>query len=207
MGIIMTNLWRSMMSILMAVPLLAACDDKRTANAGNFEQALQRYYDGHPECVALPIDFILGEPLDADRSWREEADALVRAGLLSVVSPTGLSPSSARARSAVQYALTAAGAQAIRKGADSFLGGMTLCYAQRRITKVASFTAPAEVLGTTALRVTYAYELRDIAAWAKERALQDAFPSIKAALATPSRSDTDGMVLTDSGWQDERALR
>ena len=39
----MTIRWRSMMSILMAMPLLVACDDKRTANAGNFEQALQRY--------------------------------------------------------------------------------------------------------------------------------------------------------------------
>ena len=203
----MTNLWRSTMSILMAAPLLVACDDKRTANAGNFEQALQRHYDGHPECVALPIDFILGAPLDADGSRREEADALVRAGLLSVVSPKGVSPSSVEARSSVQYALTAAGAQAIRKGADSFLGGMALCFAQRRIMKVVFFTPPAEVLGTTASRVSYSYELRDVAVWAKDGALQDAFPPIKAALAASSRSDTDGMILTDKGWQDEHALR
>ena len=203
----MTIRWRSMMSILMVMPLLVACDDKRTANAGNFEQALQGYYDGHPECVALPIDFVLAAPVDAGASWRGQADALVRAGLLSAGSPTGVSPPSAGAQVPVQYTLTAAGEQAIRKGADSFLGGMNLCYAQRRITKVASFTAPAEVLGTTASRVSYGYELRDIAVWAKDGALQDAFPPIKAALATPNRSDTDGMVLTDKGWQDERALR
>ena len=203
----MTIRWRSTMSILMAVPLLVGCDNKRTANAGNFEQALQRYYDGHPECVVLPIDFAIGTPVDAGGSWRGQADALVRAGLLSAGSPKGVSSPSAGAQVTLQYALTTAGAQAIRKGADSFLGGMTLCYAQRRITKVASFTAPAEVLGTTALRVSYGYELRDIAGWAKDGALQDAFPPIKAALAMPSRSDTDGMVLTDKGWQDERALR
>ena len=203
----MSILWRSTMSILIVVPLLVACDDKRTANAGNFEQALQRYYDGHPECVALPIDFVLGTPVDAGGSWRGQADALVRAGLLSVVPSKGVSPLSAGAQVTIQYALTTAGAEAIRRGADSFLGGMALCYAQRRITKVASFTAPAEVLGTTASRVSYGYELRDIAAWTKDGALQDAFPPIKAALATSNRSDTDGMVLTDKGWQDERALR
>ena len=203
----MTTPWRSMMLILMAMPLLVACDDKRTANAGNFEQALQGYYDGHPECVALPIDFVPGTPVSADQVSRGQADALVRAGLLSTDPPTGMSPPSAGAKTTVQYALTTAGTQAIRKGADSFLGGMTLCYAQRRITTVTSFTAPAEVLGTTASRVSYGYELRDIAAWAKDRALQDAFPPIKAALATPNRSDTDGMVLTDKGWRDERALR
>jgi len=207
MGSIMTNLWRSTMSILMAVPLLAACDDKRTANAGNFEQVLQHYYDGHPECLALPIDFVLGAPVSADGAWRGQADVLVRAGLLSAVSPNGVSPPSAGAQFTVQYALTATGEQAIRKGADSFLGGMTLCYAHRRITKVTLFTVPAEVLGTTASRVSYQYKLQDVAAWAKSPALQDAFPTIKAALVTPSPNDTDGMVLTDGGWQDERALQ
>ena len=204
----MTIRWRSMMPILMAMPLLVACDDKRTANAGNFEQALQGYYDGHPECVALPIDFVLGTSVGAGGAWRGQADALVRAGLLSAVPSKGeLIASAVGASVSVQYALTTAGAQAIPKGADSFFGGMTLCYAQRRITTVTSFTTPAEVLGTTASRVSYGYELRDIAVWAKDGALQDAFPPIKAALATPNRSDTDGMVLTDKGWQDERALR
>jgi hypothetical protein len=204
----MTIRRRSMMSILMAMPLLVACDDKRAANAGHFEQALQHYYDGHPECAALPIDFALGTPVGIDGSWRGQADAMVRAGLLSAVPSKGeLTASAVSAPVSVQYALTTAGVQAIRKGADSFLGGMTLCYAQRRITKVASFTVPAEVLGTTASRVSYGYELGDIAAWAKDSTLQDAFPSIKAALAAPNRSDTDGMVLTDKGWQDERALR
>ena len=203
----MTIRWRSIMSIVMAMPLLLACDDKRAANAGNFEQALQGYYDGHPECVALPIDFVLAAPVDAGASWRGQADALMRAGLLSAGSPKGVSSPSAGAQVTLQYALTTAGAQAIRKGADSFLGGMTLCYAQRRIIKVTTFTAPAEVLGTTASRVSYGYELRDIAAWAKDGVLQDVFPPIKAVLATPNRSDIDGMVLTDKGWQDERALR
>jgi hypothetical protein len=199
--------WRSTVSILISVPLLVACDDKRTANTGNFEQALQNYYDGHPECVALPIDFALGTPGGADGSWRGQAKALVRIGLLSAVLPEGVSPSSVGAQATIRYALTAAGEQAIRKGADGFLSGMNLCYAQRRITKVASFTAPAEVLGMKASRVSYMYELRDIAAWAKDEGLQDAFPPIKAALATTSHSATDGMVMTDSGWQGERAVR
>ena len=88
----MTSSWRSTMSILISVPLLVACDDKRTANAGNFEQALQRYYDSHPECVALPIDFGLGIPVGVNESWRGQADVLVRAGLLSAVFPKGVSP-------------------------------------------------------------------------------------------------------------------
>lgn len=55
--------------------------------------------------------------------------------------------------------------------------------------------------------MTYDYALQDIAPWAQAPSLQNAFPRIKATLVRPSHSETDGMVLTDRGWQDERAVR
>jgi hypothetical protein len=50
--------WEPMISILACLPLLTACDSKRTANAADFEQALTGYYSDHPECatsLAVPI--------------------------------------------------------------------------------------------------------------------------------------------------------
>ena len=105
------------------------------------------------------------------------------------------------------YSLTAAGEAAIRKGPDPFLGGMTLCYAHRKIVKVTSFTSPADILGVKASRVTYDYELRDIAPWAKAESVQDAFPEIKTVLGVQNRTDTEGMVLTSEGWVDEHRVR
>lgn len=190
---------RQVFTALVALSLLVACDDKHTASPDNFARALQSYYDDHPECIALPIDLLIGAPVGTTDPQRQRAEALVAAGLLSVM------PVNASAM--VQYSLTAAGGSVIRKGADPFLGGMALCYARRKIVKVTSFTPPADVLGVKASRVTFDYELRDTAPWAKAEPLQDAFPEIKAVLAAPSRKDTEGVVLTSDGWVDEHIVR
>lgn len=190
---------RQVFSALVTLPLLVACDDRQTASPDNFARALQSYYDEHPDCVALPIDLSIGTPVGSTDPRRQGAEALVAAGLLSVTP--------VNASATVQYLLTTAGETAIRKGADPFLGGMTLCYARRKIVKITSFTTPADVLGVKASRVTFDYELRDIAAWAKAEPLQDAFPEIKSVLAAPSRADTEGVVLTAAGWVDEHMVR
>jgi len=96
----MTNLWRSTMSILMAAPLLVACDDKRTANAAISSRRCSAIMTAIRNASRCRSTYPRA-PLDADGSRREEADALVRAGLLSVVSPKGVSPSSVEARSSV----------------------------------------------------------------------------------------------------------
>ena len=190
---------RQAISVLVTLPLLVACDDKQTASPDNFARGLQSYYDGHPECVALPIDLPIDTPVGTADPRRQRPDAMVAAGLLSATP--------VNASAAVQYSLTAAGEAAIRKGADPFLGGMTLCYARRKVVKVTSFTPPADVLGVKASRVTFDYELRDIAPWAKNESLQDAFPEIKSGLAAPNRTDTEGIVLTSGGWVDEHMVR
>ena len=190
---------RQVFSVLVTLPLLVACDDKQAASPNNFARGLQSYYDQHPDCIALPIDLPIGVPVGTTDPQRQRAEALVAAGLLSVT-PVNVS-------AMVQYSLTAVGEQAIRKGADPFLGGMTLCYARRKIVKITSFTPPADVLGVKASRVTFDYELRDIAPWAKAEPLQNAFPDIKSVLAVSNRTDTEGVVLTSAGWVDEHMVR
>ncbi len=112
---------------------------------------------------------------------------------------------SAAASGAAVYSLTAAGQSAIQKG-DPLLGGMMLCYARREIVKIASYTAPDELLGVKVSRVSYAYKLRDIASWAKTSPVQNAFPQIKEGLSRPDRTDTGGVVLTSDGWVDEHMI-
>ena len=189
----------SALSILIALPLLAGCDDKQSANADDFQRALQNYHKDHAECVALPIGVPLGEPVSGSDPQRRQLDAMAGAGLLSATpAPTP---------GATQYALSATGETAILKGDDPFLGGMRLCYAHRHILEVVSFTAPAEIMGVKVSRATYAYELRDIAPWAGADLLQEAFPQIKTALGASKQTDTEGLALTSSGWVDERMVR
>jgi hypothetical protein len=178
---------------------LMGCDGKQSPSTEKFAGALQRYYDDHPECVALPIDLSVGTPAAPSEANRRLADALVRAELVAVM--PGVTPG------VMQYSLTGAGERAIRKGPDAFLGGMTLCFARRRIVKVASFTEPAETLGVKASRVSYDYELQDVAPWAGSASIQEAFPQIQEALAHRHSTAVEGVVLTSDGWVDEHMVQ
>jgi hypothetical protein len=188
-----------MICALIIVLSMMGCDGKLSPSADKFAGALQRYYDDHPECVALPIDLPISSPAAPSETNRQLAEVLRQAGLL--VTTPGKAPGM------VQYSLTGAGEKAIRKGPDAFLGGMTLCYARRKIVKVASFTEPAETLGVKTSRATYDYELQDVASWARAASIQEAFPQIKEALTNPHGTAVEGVVLTSDGWVDEHMVQ
>ena len=97
--------------------------------------------------------------------------------------------------------MTAAGGNIVRKGADHFIGGTDVCFAHRQVTKVETFTLPAELIGMKVSSVTYDYSLKDVEPWASDGAIQDAFPRIRTLLAVPPGTGVDGLVLTKDGWQ------
>ena len=72
----------------VSLSLLASCDNPNAASAGNFEKALQRYYDTHPICVSLPVELPLESSMDIDDLTRHQLDALVKVGLLSATGPS-----------------------------------------------------------------------------------------------------------------------
>ena len=67
-----------------------------------------------------------------------------------------------------RYALTASGEKAVRRGADTFLGGTDVCFAHRKVVKIDSFTQPGSEMGMTISRVTYDYGLKDLEPWASD---------------------------------------
>lgn len=185
--------------------LPAACHDSDAADAAHFQAALQRYYDVHPECVALPIAFPFDVSAETGATAQRRLEALANIGLVRAMPADGRGTSSTD-EAGVRYALTLAGEEVIRAGADRFVGGSELCFAHRRILKVTSFTDPAAAMGMTSSRVTYDYNLTDVEPWASNGAVGDAFPRIRAALSTPTTSATDGVVLTRDGWHHEHAV-
>ncbi|MEW5704336.1 MAG: hypothetical protein AB1781_07115 [Pseudomonadota bacterium] len=147
---------------------------------------------------------------DGDAARKRQLESLVTAGLISVATIQKNEPAAsgqARAVDYLRYAPTAAGEKAVRKGANSFLGGTDICFAWRKVVKIESFTEPAEAMGLKVSRVTYAYELTDVEPWAKGVDIAVAFPQIGALLAKPSGRATDVLVQTDEGWKHERDIR
>jgi hypothetical protein len=198
----MQILLRLALTTAIAGLLLAVCHDTDTADAAHFQAALQRYYDAHRECIALPVSLPLDVLAGAGDTIHRSLDVLARVGLVETTPVAEAGASAAGTR----YALTPPGEKVIRGAADSFIGGSDLCFAQRRILKVTSFTDPALVLGVTSSLVTYDYDLIDVETWARDPAVQAAFPRIKTALSAPSSTATDSVVLTHDDWQHERAV-
>lgn len=196
------------MPALVLASLLVGCGDRRAVDADTFKQALQHYYDGHPECVALPIDLTNGAVDDADGMYRDQINALIKSGLLVAAGQNGAKGSAvAGAGKTSPYVPTAAGKAAIHAAPDRFLGGSMICYAHRKIVDIVSFTQSTEMLGSKVVEVTYSYTLTKIAPWARIAAIQAEFPAIKTAVAAPTMRAAEGLVQTDHGWVDEHAAR
>lgn len=183
---------------------LAACgerqaaSDPKAATEDNFKAALQAWFDEHPDCVRLDRSGSLPIERDASRQVDKPAlDAAVAAGLLSVEPIAG---------GRVRYSPTEAGRDVVRDG-DRFFRGVNLCYAHRNIEAVENFTDPTEAAGVKATRVTYRYTLKDVAPWTNNPDIAAALPAISEAVAKPSSTDADDLILTDNGWTHHLALR
>lgn len=176
---------------MAALFILSACDGKPTLDESHAKQALQSYYDAHPFCTSIAVEF----PLESSSALyrKAEMDPLVKAGLVAL---TG-----------TRYAPTAEGEAVLRRGADKFLGGTDICFAKRSVQKITAISAPTESAGAKTAKVTYDYALKEVAPWAKEPAMASAFPQIAAALGKQEGQATEVLVQTSDGWRHERGVR
>jgi len=196
---------KSILVVAVLTPMIAGCHDSRAASNENFEKALQSHYDAHPVCVMLPVTFPVELSPSPMESMRPQLDALAKAGLLSTT--TAQKPEPGKLAGYTSYSVSPTGKAVFRTDDEDFPGGTGLCFAKRKITKVESFTDPADLTGQKVSRVTYDYTLVDVAPWATDVGIETAFPEIKVILAKPENQQTDGMILTSTGWKQERDIQ
>jgi hypothetical protein len=156
--------------------------------------------------LTLPAE-LSPSPLETSRP---QLEALAQVGIVSKTSfekPEQTFSGPGKPVSYTRYSVAPAGDSVLRKGSDKFLGGSDLCFAKRKITKIESFTEPADLMGRRVSQVTYDYELIDVAPWANDPAIKKAFPAIGSALASQSAQQSEGMILTSSGWKQEGDVR
>lgn len=194
-------------SVLFVMLCLAGCSDPQAAGDSNFRAALQNWYDAHPICTLLSVNGALPLELrENDRVDGKRASALVAAGLVSVEPVTRVSRFGGKAENWNRYHPTDTGRDAIRKNEDG-IGGLELCFARRKIIDIVRYTEPGDAAGITLSRVTYRYEVGDVALWARDAGIAAAFPRIAKVLASGREEATDTLYLTSEGWVHNRAAR
>lgn len=204
------------MNVIAAVTsslfLLSGCGSKQDANKSNFQSAIQDYLDTKKGvCVMLPAKEV---PFTLQKSGGmnfinepEKAAALVSAGLLSAKDTEVKAAFGNQMVAGVQYSLTDDGKKYLVKGAAGNLGNWdAFCGGKYKVKEVENFTQPADMFGTKISQVNFVYEVDDAPAWAKQPALQAAYPSVQHDLSgTPG--DKAVLVATNDGWMHERLFK
>jgi hypothetical protein len=191
---------------------LAGCGSKQDANKSNFQSAIQDYLDTKKGiCVMLPakeVPFTLQKTGGMNFiNEPEKATALVSAGLLSAKDTEVKAAFGNQMVAGIQYSLTDDGKKYLVKGAAGNLGNWdAFCGGKYKVKEVENFTQPADMFGTKISQVNFLYEVDDAPAWAKQPALQAAYPSVQHDLSgTPG--DKAVLVATNDGWMHERLFK
>ncbi len=178
--------WHRTIAIVAAVGMLATgCKSKKaTANNENFTKALNAYFYTHDDCLyphALKFPYELSSTGKAEVSPKA-LDALTDAGLLT--------RDEDRSIKVKRYALKPLGTKATAR----------FCYGHREVTNVESFTPPANTDGHFMSTVNYSYAMKDVPEWAKDGAVQHAFPEMEKAVNGQGQGKTD-VMLAFNGWE------
>ena len=217
----MTNIRKNQVWLLLGTALtLSACgNDPKTANAANFEAALNAHYAVMKQCIRIGSkpndDGIIQEyKLDAQAQSGTRGpeisfyNGLVDLGLLEAVSyqrdELGFSGQVTGKANWVGYKFSEKGKSYLRpenldKGAFS-TGAPLLCYGARQVVEITNFTEPADVMGVKASTVQYTYKIVDVAPWAKTPAFSSRYDWLPERLTNQAIEGDDDMVLTNNGW-------
>lgn len=145
------------------------------------------------------------EPLSAEATKDAQAlDALIKVGLLKKTQET---------QQAVKwngqlvdgkfyvmnlYNLTDAGQKTVK--GKNFLGQpRSFCYAHLKVDKILNYIEQ-DSTDHKVVKVKYSYKYTDVASWAKEDAVQAAFPEIEETLNAPDNIDVTVLIKGDKGW-------
>jgi hypothetical protein len=181
-------------AMIIGAALLASCGTKNDANEQNLAAAISANMEGNKGALCLmrsgrgaySFPSIYGKPeLNnfATPVLREQLAALEKVGLIrrsvgtsSVIQQDGtvfnLTPEGQKY--AIETSRRALDPNALDEGK-----AWTFCFAKARLDKVVGWTEPDPVAHQS--QVTYTYKVEDLAPWANDGRVKDAFPEIAAA--------------------------
>jgi hypothetical protein len=197
--------------ILTILIPLYGCSNERKPNAANFTKAINEYLAKHgQECTffaqMFPIDVSASELKDQSGTAPQMV-ALEKAGLVRGNDTTAvirsmmgaLGPSAPRP--VRRYELTDEGRKYFQLKPGTFGQSSAFCYGQEQVDSIVKWDEPSAQDGTSITEVTYTYKLQQLADWAKQPDVEQAFPAIKSTLDQEGTSQIIEVHLTNEGWE------
>jgi hypothetical protein len=188
---------------LLAVAILpAGCKKDSPANPSNsdYANAINAYWSVHPTCL-WPDSVKMPTQQDTNKDDRTAAyDALTDLGYLQRMQAEK-KVFIFGSKQVSNYDLTPQG-RTVWVPDTQQPGYGNFCYGHRSVTSVDAVnpvTSSSSDVPVSAT-VSYHYEIKDAATWAKNAEIQTAFPSASTAIAGP-QPDTAKLTKTSAGWQ------
>jgi hypothetical protein len=192
--------------------VLAGCSNEKKPNAANFTKAINRYLASHgQECTlfaeTFPIDVPASELKDQSGTPAQMA-ALGRAGLVRGSDTTAvihgmmgaLGPSAPRP--VRRYELTNEGRKFFQVKPGILGQSGALCYGHEAVDSIVSWTKPESMGSALQTDVTYTYKMPNLALWAKQADVQQAFGDIRTTVNGISKAhESVGLQLANKGWE------
>ena len=204
---------RSFFVSLAALFFLAGCNNPKKPSNRNFTEAIDQYLARRDDACSslgqtLPIDVTVSEQKEQYGIGPQLA-ALEEAGLVHSTNTTAVVhgmldalQGSRPPQSVRRYELTGQGKKYYRQIPTTFGQNGIFCYGQETVDLIIKWTEPATMEGATISEATYTYKIADLALWAKQPGVQQAFPDLRQTLNGASKTNqTAELQLTNKGWE------
>lgn len=192
---------------------MTACNNVRKPSAANFTAAINQYLAKHGQTCTLigrqfPIDIPASAP-QAQYGFGPQLAPLQQASLVSEIDTTAVVHGmldALRGSGAPQpvrrYQLTAEGQKYFQQVPSAFGPTGGFCYGQKTVDSVVKWSDPVTVDGNSQTEVAYTYKIANLAPWAEQPEIRQAFPDIKATVDGASKeNETVELRLTNNGWE------
>lgn len=199
--------------LIFAAVSLSACGSKTDANAKNFGAAISQYLE---QTGLLCLD-TSGFPMIPDgfakKTEEQQMAVLEKIGLVkgedAEVERDNLWGHIGKDRKVEKiqvrrYHLTDAAKPFVQER-KKMMGDMAtdLCWGKRVLDKVVKWDAPMSMGDYKMTNITYTYKIANLAEWANNPEVQEAFPRIKKILDEDKESALN-VHLTSEGWEARR---
>jgi hypothetical protein len=204
---------KTALSLVLGVTLsaaLCACDSKTSANDKNFALTVTQYYDKKGEMCLDPVTWPVDVYETDLRQQKMYPDGV--AGQMAALEAAGL----ARGED-VELPGTFAGDKAngkvkvrrynMTEAAKPYLRTPTgrkprICWGRKSLSKVLRWADPAKVGGHEESSVLYTYKLSNVAGWARQPQIKEAFPTVGQTVdGERSQKEILYVKLTPQGWE------
>lgn len=207
-----TIMRRLILFSLAAFLVLSGCSNEKKPNAVNFTKVINQYLARHGRVCTFfaqtfPIDIPISELKDqygtAPQMAALEQANLVR-GSNTIASIRGMMGALGQSapRPVRRYDLTDEGRKYFQMKPGVLGQSGAFCYGQKTVDSIVEWTKPTAMGPNMQSEVAYTYKIADLAPWAKEVPVQQAFGDIRSTVSGISRDDEiAGLQLTNQGWE------